>query len=250
MSLGWLAAGLAEQGAIVIAVNHPGSTFGDFDTERSLNVGTRVLDLRAALDMVSADQRLGRHLDMSRIYATGYLLGGWTALSIGGLRGHPRAYAQHCRLVGDRSRLCLDIDRAGVDLEALDPSPWRESMKDRRIRAVAAIEPELHYGLSADDTKDLVSEVTLIGLGSARERLRATDFSDTGSGFSRLVPMASVKTIAHASHFTAMPECKPAGAELLADDGDDPVCTDPSGTDRGRVHAEIIATIASAFDLH
>jgi predicted dienelactone hydrolase len=249
-SLTWLATGLAQHGAIVLAVNHPGTTFGDLGIKGSLDLKTRVRDLQAALETAAADPRFASHLDTTRIYATGYLLGGWTALSIGGLRGNPLAYARHCRLVGERSGHCLQIARAGVDFETLDPTPWQISLRDPRIRGVAAIEPELLYGLSPDDTKGLVSNVTLIGLGSSSDRLRATDFSDSGSSFGRLVPTATLKTIAPASHFTAMPECMPAGAEILASDGDDPVCTDPLGTDRRQVHAEIVAAVASAFDLH
>ena len=53
-----------------------------------------------------------------------------------------------------------------------------------------------------------------------------------------------------ATHFTAMPICKDKGAAILAEESDDPVCTDPSGTDRKTVHDQIIALIADKFNLH
>ena len=92
-TLGWLAAGLAEKGAVVAAVNHPGSTTGDFEMALGLDHGTRVADLEAAIDELTSDPRFGPHVDSERIYAAGFSLGGWTALSIGGLTGNLAAYA-------------------------------------------------------------------------------------------------------------------------------------------------------------
>ena len=50
-------------------------------------------------------------------------------------------------------------------------------------------------------------------------------------------------------HFTALPLCKPAAEEILKEEGDDPVCTDPKGTDRAAVHATIINEIAGELGL-
>ena len=92
-------------------------------------------------------------------------------------------------------------------------------------------------------------KLLLIGLGTGEDRLYATDTSAEGSGFEALVPDAKVKLLAPANHFTAMPLCKPEGEALLAEEKDDPVCTDPAGGNRQAVHDEIIALIASHFGL-
>jgi predicted dienelactone hydrolase len=247
--LAWLAAGLADKGAIVVGVNHPGSTARDFDMARGLQHWTRVQDLQAALTQVLADPKFGPHADPDRIYATGFSYGGWTALSIAGLKGDLAGYARACETAGGRSTHCRDIAKAGVDLRRFDAAAWDRSYKDVRIRAVAAIDPGLTYGLTAERAADLTPNVLLIGLGAGTDRLMATDFSAAGSGFANTVPAAQVKVIAPAFHFTALPECKPAGAEILAEEHDDPVCTDPPGTDRRAVHAEIVEAIAAAFGL-
>ena len=49
-TLAWLAAGLADRGAIVVSVNHPKSTTLDFDLRQAADHWTRVQDLRRALD--------------------------------------------------------------------------------------------------------------------------------------------------------------------------------------------------------
>ncbi|MCE2521491.1 MAG: hypothetical protein J4G15_17155 [Alphaproteobacteria bacterium] len=71
-SLAWLAAGLAERGAIVIGVNHPNSTWGDFDLEAMLNHWTRVQDLTLLLDRVLSDPEMVPHVDPDRIMVAGF----------------------------------------------------------------------------------------------------------------------------------------------------------------------------------
>ena len=95
-ALGWLTAGLAEAGALVLSVNHPNSTRGDFDLQEGLKHWTRTEDLRAALDWFAARPYLAAHADFSRIYAVGFSAGGWTALSLGGLRADLEGHGAHC----------------------------------------------------------------------------------------------------------------------------------------------------------
>ncbi len=131
-SLSWLGAGLAQQGAVVVAVNHPGSTFGDYDMRRSLDHGSRVNDLTTVLNVILTDAAIGSYVDPLRVFVAGFSLGGWTALSIGGLRGDLNAYANYCAHSGHRH--CRDIARAGIDLMQLDASAWNRSYRDPRVK--------------------------------------------------------------------------------------------------------------------
>ncbi|MDO5612910.1 MAG: hypothetical protein Q4G14_06660 [Paracoccus sp. (in: a-proteobacteria)] len=63
------------------------------------------------------------------------------------------------------------------------------------------------------------------------------------------IPGATYSIFAPASHFSFLALCKPGGAEMLAEEGDDPICTDPPGTDRLRLHHVLIADIAGALGL-
>ena len=246
-SLSWLGAGLAQQGAVVVGVNHPGSTFGDYDMRRSLNHGTRVNDLAATLDALLIDATIAPYVNTQRIYVVGFSLGGWTALSIGGLRGDLNSYARYCAQSGHRH--CRDIGRASVDLTQLEAPTWNRSYRDTRVKAVAAIDPALHQGLNASQTSDMVDRVLLIGLGQGADRLPDTDFSAPGTTLTSILPWARIEVIAPAFHFSALPVCKPAGATLLAEDNDDPVCSDPPGTDRAAVHDRITRSIGRYFGL-
>ena len=246
-SLAWLAAGLAERGAIVIAVNHPNSTWGDFDLQAMLKHWTRAQDLTLVLDETLSDPEFTRHVDPERIMAAGFSYGGWTALSMGGLRGNLDGLATYCQEYRARSTVCQDLARAGIDVAALPVETWAASYADDRITHVAAIDPALTWKLDAGHVSDLVGQVTLVGLGQGDDRLAGTDFD--ASGFAELLPNADILRLAPASHFSALSLCKPGAEAILEAEGDDPVCTDPAGTDRAGVHAAIIDRLAADLNL-
>lgn len=248
-TLSWLTAGLAERGAVVISVDHPNSTTANFDLAKGLDHWTRVLDLQSALDRLEADQRFVGQLDMTRVMATGFSYGGWTALSMGGLTGDLDGYAAHCDAVGSASSHCTDLAEGGLALHSLDAAVWNASYKDPRITLVAGVDPALHYGLSPQNVSGLIDNVLLIGLGEGADRLLATDFSAGGSNFAALLPDAQIETYIPASHFAALLPCKPMGAMILKEEGDDPVCDDPEGLDRAALHEQIVERIAVQLGL-
>ena len=245
----WLSAELAARGAIVLSVNHPKSTWSDFDLRRALEHWTRVQDLQGALDWMLRDPRWMTRVDASRISAVGFSYGGWTALSMGGISANLAGYVAYCAKFGDLGVDCRLLAGAGIEPDTLDAKRWNAPYKDPRISAVAAIDPGLHYGLEASNVKNLVGDVLLIGLGTGADRYLATDFSRSGSGLSALLPRATKLTLAPARHFTAFRVCKPQGAAILREEGDDPVCDDPKGTDRDSIHRRIVQAISAHLGL-
>ncbi|MEL6641496.1 MAG: hypothetical protein AAFP98_09325 [Pseudomonadota bacterium] len=246
-SFAWLGSALAKRWAIVVSVNHPNSTWGDFDLKAGMNHGTRTKDLSVALDVLNADPLFQEHLDTERVMAAGFSYGGWTALSLGGVTGNHAGYVAHCTEHGDASSHCSDLMSAEIQLGDADPDVWNASYADARVTHVVAVDPGLTWGLNAADVAGLVPNVSLVGLGEYEHRLLATDFD--ASGFANLLPNATHMAIAPAFHFSALPLCKPMGAAILAEEGDDPVCTDPAGTDRAKVHQAIVRTIAAELGL-
>ena len=245
----WLSAGLAARGAIVLSVNHPKSTSSDFDLRQALNHWTRAQDLQGALDWLLDEPHWMPRVDGTRVAAVGYSYGGWTVLSMGGAMGNLAGLVAYCDSFGEPDDVCRLLARAGIDLAAMDADRFNASYKDGRIKAIAAIDPGLHYGLDASNVTNLVDDVLLIGLGTGADRLVATDFGPTGSGFSSLLPRAANLLLAPARHFTAFQICKPKGAAILREEGDDPVCDDPEGTDRAVVHRRILQAISDHLGL-
>lgn len=248
--MGWLGTGLAAKGAIIVAVNHPNSTTGDLNYQSALNHWTRAQDLSAALDYVLNDPALAAVIDPTRIYAAGFSYGGWTALSIAGLKGRSEGFDHYCKAAGDGSEFCRELRNEGFEISSLDSVKWHASYKDKRIAAAAAIDPGLTWELTASDVDGLDMPVLLIGLGEGKDRLEATDTSAAGSNFEALFPAAKVEHVAPATHFTALGICKPAGEAILIEEKDDPVCTDPPGTDRKAVQDRIISLMAKHFELN
>ena len=242
-----MATALAEQGAIVVSVNHPNSTWGDFDMGLGLQHWTRVQDLSLALDTLLDDPKFATYVDQDRIMAAGFSYAGWTALSIGGVLGDHAGYLDHCDTFEKQSSHCVGLAQADVSVADIGEASWNASYADPRVTHVTAIDPGLIWGLDASATADVIDNIHLIGLGQGTDRLFAVDFEQ--SGFGALLPTAQIDTIASAMHFTALPLCKPMAEAILLEEQDDPVCTDPSGTDRAAVHDMITRYILSDLGL-
>lgn len=245
MAMQWLAAGIAARGAVVVSVNHPNSSTWDFDMAKGAHHGSRPMDLSYALDWLQESDYAPLITD--QVMAAGFSFGGWTSLSLGGAVAHLDGYIAACDAAHGQSSHCNDLERMGVDLGALDADLWNASYRDARVDHVFAIDPGLHWGVRAQDMDGFAASLTLIGLGEGTDRLYATDFE--ASGFGALVPDADVAWLAPAAHFSMLPLCKPAGAAILAEERDDPVCTDPQGTDRGALHDLVVDKVAAALGL-
>ncbi|WP_089278463.1 alpha/beta hydrolase family protein [Antarctobacter heliothermus] len=252
--MAWLMAGLAERGAIVLAVNHPGSTSGDSSPRRSVRLDERAQDLSAALDRFLAEPEFAGAVDPDRIYTLGFSLGGATALGLAGLRFDAGAYAPYCQDGGNDGAKdganradCVFFDKGGVDFGNL-PAGFSADMRDVRVTGAMAIDPAFTFVATQDSVAALDMPTLLINLGK-EHRLGASDMGPQGSGFAARLPQAQYAEIAPAIHFTALPECKPRAAEVLEEEQDDPICTDPEGTDRKAVHEQMLDQIAGFMGL-
>lgn len=242
----WLGAALAERGAITIMVNHPNSTWGDFDMSEGVAHWTRAQDMSAAFDAVLEMPAFSDNLDKARVMAAGFSYGGWTALSLGGVQGNHAGFVEACTTYPQMDA-CELLMSAGVNLPGIDPAAWNASQADTRVTHVAAIDPGFVWGLEQSDTADLVPSTLLIGFGGVDDRMLATDFDR--SGLRAALGDRTVVQFNPAYHFSAMPICKPAGEAILAEDMDDPVCTDPVGSDRAAIHEGIIDLLAKELGL-
>lgn len=241
----WLGAALAERGAITVSVNHHNSTWGDFDMSDGVQHWTRAQDISVAFDAILDMPEFSGRFDMSRVMAAGFSYGGWTALSLGGARGNHGGIVAACTTHPDMEA-CDLLMSDGVRMQDIDPTVWNASYADERVTHVAAIDPGFVWGLEASDTADLVLSTLLIGFGGL-DRMMATNFDR--SGLSSHLAGSRIERFDPAYHFSAMPICTPAGEAILEEEKDDPVCTDPTGSDRAAIHAGIVSLIAKELGL-
>lgn len=246
-SLSWLSSRLALRGAMVVAVNHPGSTSGDSSPRRSVRLGERAADLSAALDRILRDPAFKDHIDRSRIATLGFSLGGATALNLVGVRADRGLFAEYCARFGAEAADCVFFAKGGVGPADL-PDSFEEAPRDPRLTAAIAVDPGLGYAFTDSSVSTVNLPVLLINLGG-KDRWKAADVGATGSNLAGRLPHARYVTAAPAHHFTFLALCKPEGRALLVEEKDDPVCDDPPGTDRARIHEEIVDSIAAFMGL-
>jgi predicted dienelactone hydrolase len=244
-ALGWLSSGLVARGAIVLAVNHPGSTSGDSSPRRAVDLAARAADLSAALDHVLADPAFAPHVAAEDVAVVGFSLGGTTALTLAGLRFDGVAQDRRCATAPDAAD-CGFFQRGGV-VFAQAPG-FSADGRDRRIARSVAIDPGFTWAVTPESLDTALPGITLINLGEA-DRLPAVDVGPGGSDLARRLPGATHGVVAPANHFTFLGVCQPGAPEILAAEGDDPICTDPEGVDRAATHARLIADIARALGL-
>jgi predicted dienelactone hydrolase len=244
-SIGWLSGALAKRGAMVLAVNHQGSTSGDSSPRRSTQMALRAQDLSAALDALLADPAFARYVDPARIYAVGFSLGGATALNLGGLRFDRERYADYCKDINGAD--CVFLSKGHVDFENL-PEGFTGDARDARVSGVVAIDPGFTYVTNEESARAMDLPVQLISLG--KETLfPAADLSETGSNLTGMLPDVTQVTLSPANHFTFLAECKPGADQMLAEEDEDPICSDPDKTDRAAIHAQIVDHIAQFMGL-
>ena len=83
--LGWLGRRLASKGFICIGVSHHGNTaIEPYVPEGFLCWWERARDLTIIVDLLDKESILAGRLDMKNVFASGFSLGGYTALSLAG----------------------------------------------------------------------------------------------------------------------------------------------------------------------
>ncbi|MGB8923857.1 MAG: alpha/beta fold hydrolase [Pseudomonas sp.] len=241
----WLATALVDQGYIVAAVNHPGSTTHDRSPQAAAQLWQRPVDLRRAIDAVLAQPGQFGAVAPQRIAVVGHSLGGWTALEIAGARFDPERFAEDCKVHSELASCSVyqkmnpaSTSQAKADLAA-----------DRRYPAVTAI-VSLDLGLSRGMTDASLATLAVpslvIAAGAPSEDLPAQLES---ANLAKRLPPASTRyvEISDATHFSFTSICKPGAIEMLEEDapGDGIICRDgDKARPREVIQQQVVALIS------
>jgi predicted dienelactone hydrolase len=248
-SMAWLASSLAKKGALVLVFNHPGSTSGDSSPRRSIKHWTRPKDVSAILDAAMADKFLSQFISEDDISAAGFSLGGATVLSLAGARTDLKLYQSYCDKYQKVAEDCIFFAKGGVDYSLIDPDQFSQDLSDPRIKRTIALDPGMTYGMIKESIEAIKQPILVVSLGDDKTQLVAADVSEKGSALVANLSNVRHVQLAPASHFTALPVCKPNAAKILQDEEDDPICTDPVGTDRADIHRQIADVVADFLSL-
>ena len=239
----WIAEDLARHGYVVCGVSHFGESpvFGveTIDPLAVLDPGPRVLDCSSALDRLLDGELLEVNVDRSRLGALGHSSGGATAIMLAGGVFDPAAMASYCaseEARGDRG--CAYGDRsAGPPRAAATP---RRSYRDRRVRAVVALDPALGPGFEPDSLLEISIPVHVVGAVD-------NDFLPVeahAARYARSIPGSSFMRLSSGEgHFIYLNECE---SELEANGI--PLCRDRANVDRRAVHSALAPIISGFFD--
>jgi predicted dienelactone hydrolase len=239
----WLAKKLVQQGYVVAAPSHPGTTTGDNNNSTGAQLWERPRDLSRVVDFLSRSPKWAAAVDATQVAAIGHSLGGWTVMQLGGSRFDPQRLAQDC-VKNSGFASCTAYEKMGAGRDAASRALLGRSMRDPRVRAVVSFDLGLARGLDPASLSNFPVPALVIGAGPHHKELP----SDMESGLlAKLLPSTSTQamTIDDAGHFSFLQLCKPGGIAILEKEepGDGMICIDGGGRGRAAIHQQVEKTV-------
>jgi len=228
-NLSWLAARLAENGAVVCAADHPGYTSGNATPASVLRAWNQALDA-SFLTGEMLRSRFRGVIDQSKVFAVGYSLGGYSALALAGGRLDLRRYIDFCDENQDLS--CRYFRPALSGLTERDFTAGARNLKDARFTGAVAIAPGFVESCTLKSLKGITIPVLIVGGGKDQNIPPSTHFYPRLPDFPKNI---AYREIPDAAHFSFMQICKPGALEILAEEDAEFVCMD-HGSDRRAIH--------------
>lgn len=243
----WLASALAQQGYIVAAVNHPGTTSQDRSAEAAAQLWQRPRDLSRAIDALLAQPEPFGAVDSGRIAVVGHSLGGWTVMETAGARFDPALFARDCS-AHPSLVACTAYREMNPESTAKGKEQLTEDLSDKRISAVVSLDLGLSRGFTDASLAVLPVRALVIAAGAPSADLPAQMES---ADMAKRLPKASTQyvEIRDASHFSFMSQCKPGAAAILDADvpGDGIICQDGEDARPRPVIQQQVITLISEF---
>lgn len=225
----WLAERLARSGYIAVALNHPGTTFGDIDPGWATHIQTRAHQVSQLLDWLLEDSSFSSKIDKNRIGVIGFSQGAVTALLLAGGVFEPGRFLNAC---GNSTHIvaCNAYRKSGLNAGMHDVSA-----RDPRISAIVMLGME---GIRGFRPKSLAKlPVPVLALVASIDS-PALPLEWEGRAEAALLPPASSRyaEIVGATHFSFMSICAPGAEKILQSDAY--VCTGEASP-RSQLHQEI-----------
>jgi predicted dienelactone hydrolase len=218
--MGWFTTVLAQQGFVVIAVDHPGNNGADKMTvPGAMLFWDRPGDLQAALDAVAADPTIGPHLDTRRLGVAGFSAGGFTALVAGGAKVDVARFRAFCKghpedgVCKPQVELAVTPDEAAAALAtpelAAELAHAGDDHSIRGVSAVFAIAPALVQALDPASLAAMNTPVSIV-LGDADP---VAPPHTNGGAAARMIPRAQLKALSGVGHYDFLSTCTQAAAQ-------------------------------------
>ncbi|MBJ7554096.1 alpha/beta hydrolase family protein [Marinomonas spartinae] len=239
----WLATKLVQEGYIVAAVDHPGTTTFDRSPQAAAQWWQRPQDISRLLDWLLRSSMWRRDINHHDITAIGHSLGGWTVMLLAGAQFDRSQLKQEC-LAKPNPRICGLMPELGLDKPQIGEPTG--SLKDKRIKRVVSLDLGLARSLSRHSLQTLTTPTLILAAG--------VDIGDLPqaeeSGFlAKYIPKNRRHYIVYpdAAHFSFIQLCKPGAITMIDKEnpGDGIVCRDGKGRSRKALHQAMYEDILS-----
>jgi predicted dienelactone hydrolase len=228
------AAALADAGFVVVALNHPGDTFGDDSAAQDLKIfESRPRDASRVISFMLKDWPSRHHLDPRSVGVFGFSRGGYTALALAG--AIPSLPASGRRLCDHWWSYALSLCR-----EMTRKSARLNPQVDPRIRAAMVLDP-----LNLFDGAGLKSVRIPVQLWASEEGGDGVALAHVEAIRSALPRPPEYHVAKGAGHFAYLAPCPPAFKASAPK-----LCEDPPGFDRTAWHRTMNAAVAAFFKQH
>jgi predicted dienelactone hydrolase len=236
-SQGWLALELVQAGYVVLSTSHPGTMADDQTAAGRYRLWERSRDVSFAIDEVLKSPKWATLIDENRIGFVGHSFGGWTGVSLAGARYDPIRQRNYCRNAERKDFYCENTLKD--DIAAVPATDAGDSFRDSRIKAFYIMGSGPGQGFSPDSLKSITVPFVV----------DTAQFDEPLSNSTNLAAqIADAREVQRpVGHFAYVPECRWLIGSMIMRLAGLPLCEDPKGVDRGRVHKEVANEIVAFF---
>ena len=242
----WLAEAMTQQGYIVAAIDHPGTTTFNRDPDQRRMLWERPRDISRALDHILSDE--GLSVDPDRIYMAGHSLGGWTAVALAGGLFEAERMDAFCE-AGLDDLVCGIFAAWNVAETSEDRAAMGRDLSDARITAIASFDLGGTQFFTPESLAQMPTPMMVIGAPVANSGI---DLDVESRALIAALPEGTPYLEPEGlAHFDFLGVCTPQAMEILMEEEPDDAMVCEDGTDARRAeHAMIAQAVQAFFDAH
>ncbi|MEM9778965.1 MAG: alpha/beta fold hydrolase, partial [Pseudomonadota bacterium] len=241
----WFAAAMAEQGHVVAAISHPGTSTWARDPDDRRELWERPRDVSRVIDVALA-AGLPVSVDAERVYMAGHSLGAFTGLALAGGRYDAARFDAFCE-ASPGEMVCDILKGWQIAQTPEDRVAMEADLADPRIKAFALFDLGGTQSFSEASLAQVDRPMLVFGAPITNSGL---DLDIESRALVKALPPEEVRYLEPEtlSHFDFLGQCKDGGYELLAreEPGDERICAG-GGAERAAKHRMVIGEVLAFF---
>lgn len=158
----WLASALSQSGYFVAAINHPGTSSFQRDTNDRRELWKRPQDISRTIDHIIHHPDFAKRVDKNRIFMAGHSLGGFTAVLLAGGRYDPDKIDKHC-VQFPKDFTCRILKEWRIAKTPKDRRKMSQDLSDLRIAGFAIFDLGGTQSFSLESLSKIQRPLLIIG---------------------------------------------------------------------------------------